>query len=229
MYPARLARKTIWRYAMKMLSYASFIPPLIAVHFGLMTAGGAVAQDAQTGSIKGEITVRGVRSPENVLVYVEKLPGEHEPPSKPAKMDQKELTFIPHVLPIVKGMTVEFHNSDSLLHNVFWLKSKDGSYPGRNLGSWGKGGVKTFKFEKEGSVVLLCNIHAEMVGHVVVLQNPAFAVVGKDGLYEIKDVPAGQYTVKTWYSQPRKLRSKSAGVTVKAGESAELDFSLSRR
>jgi plastocyanin len=189
----------------------------------------AVAQDAKTGSIKGKITVRGVRSPENLLVYVEKLPSEHKPPSKPATMDQKELTFVPHVLPIVKGTTVEFQNNDSLLHNVFWLKSKDGSYPSRNLGSWGKGAAKTFKFEKEGSVVLLCNIHSEMVGHIVVLQNPAFAVVGKDGLYEIKDVPAGQYTVKTWYSQPRKLRSKSAKVTVKAGESTELDLSLSRR
>ncbi len=214
---------------MKMLSYASFILPLIAVHFCLVTAGGAVAEDAKTGSIKGKITVRGVRSPENVLVYVEKVPGEHKPPSKPAKIDQIKMVFIPHVLPIVKGTTVEFHNNDSLLHNVFWLKSKDGSYPSRNLGSWGKGGVKKFKFEKEGSIVLLCNIHPEMVGHVVVLQNPAFAVVGKDGLYEIKDVPAGQYTVKTWYSKPRKLRSKSATVTVQAGESAKLDFSLSRR
>ena len=189
----------------------------------------AVAQDAKTGSIKGEITVRGVRSPENVLVYVEKIPGEHKPPSKPAKMDQARMAFVPHVLAIVKGTTVAFHNNDSLLHNVFWLKSKDGSYSSKNLGTWGKGGVKKVKFEKEGSVVLLCNIHPEMEGHIVVLQNPAFAVVGKDGLYEIKGVPAGQYTVKTWYSKPRKLRSKSATVTVKAGESTELDFSLSRR
>ncbi len=202
---------------------------LLASLLVLTVCGLAGAQDAKTGSIKGEITVRGVRSPENVLVYVEKVPGEHKPPSKPAKIDQIKMAFSPRVLPIVKGTTVEFHNNDSLLHNVFWLKSKDGSYPGKNLGSWGKGGVKTFKFEKEGSVVLLCNIHPEMEGHIVVLQNPAFAVVGKDGLYEIKDVPAGQYTVKTWYTKPRKLRSKSAEVTVKADESAELDFSLSRR
>lgn len=195
----------------------------------LTACGLAVAQDAKTGSIKGEISVRGVRNAENVLVYVVEIPGEHNPPAEPAEVDQQKLAFVPHVLPIVKGTTVEFQNNDSLLHNVFWLKSRDGSYPSKNLGSWGKGGTKRFTFDKEGSVVLLCNIHPEMEGHIVVLQNPAFVVVGKDGLYEIKDVPPGEYTVKTWYSQPRKLRSKSAKVTVKAGESTELDFSLSRR
>ena len=80
-----------------------------------------------------------------------------------------------------------------------------------------------------GHVVLLCNIHAEMEGHIVVLQNPFFAVTGKDGLYEIKDVPPGQYTVTTWYPQPKKLKSKSAKVTVAAGKTAKLDFSLGRR
>lgn len=204
------------------------ITTLLASLLVLTACNFADAQEAQTGSIKGSVAVRGVRSPENVLVYVEEVPGEHNPPSESARMDQIKMAFTPSVLPIVVGTSVEFHNNDSLLHNVFWLKSKDGSYTARNLGSWGKGGVKTIVFDKEGSVVLLCNIHPEMEGHIVVLQNRAFALVDEDGFYEITGVPAGQYTVKTWYSQPRKLRSKTAEVTVTAGESTEQDFSLSR-
>jgi hypothetical protein len=132
-------------------------------------------------------------------------------------------------LPIVKGTVVTFINSDPVLHNVFWNKSDDGSYPAKNLGSWGKGASKEFTFDKEGSVTLLCNVHPEMESHVVVLQNSFFAVVGKDGAYEITGVPAGDYSVKAWYPSPKKLKAKSAKATVTAGQATKLDFSLSRK
>jgi plastocyanin len=188
------------------------------------------AQDnAATGTIKGRITVSGVRDAENVLVYVENAPGQFAPPPEPAQMDQQKLTFIPFVLPVVKGTKVNFLNSDSVLHNVFWSKSDDGSYPARNLGTWGKGASKDFTFDKEGAVTLLCNVHPEMESHVVVLQNPFFAVVGKDGAYEIKGVPPGQYSVKAWYANPKKLKAKTAKAAVAAGQATQLDFSLSRK
>ncbi|MFV2070047.1 MAG: plastocyanin/azurin family copper-binding protein, partial [Pirellulales bacterium] len=153
------------------------------------------ADEKPVGSITGTISVQGVRSPENVLVYIERAPGSYPPPKEVAHMDQEKLMFVPHVLPIVKGTAVEFLNSDSLLHNVFWPKNK--SYRARNLGTWGKGGKKKITFSKEGELVLLCNVHPEMEGHIVVLQNPFFALVGKEGSYKIDDVPAGKYTVKT--------------------------------
>jgi plastocyanin len=196
---------------------------------GLVASGVAIGQDAKTGSIKGEVTVSGVRSPENVVVYIEKAPGEFKPPEKPAAMDQKKLVFVPHVLPVVKGTAVRFLNSDPLLHNVMWPASDDGSYPARNLGTWGQGDARSFTFDQLGHVVLLCNIHAEMEGHVVVLQNPFFGVTGKDGQYQIKDVPAGEYTVKTWHPQPKKVKPQTAKVTVEAGKTATLDLSLGRR
>ena len=204
----------------------------LVLGLALVVAGPSVASGEEnaaegTGSIKGTVSASGVRSPENVLVYIEKAPGEYPPPKEPAEEDQVKLKFIPFVLPIVKGTTVKFLNSDPLLHNVFWPKGK--GYSGRNLGTWGKGASKKIKFDKLGEVVLLCNIHSEMEGHIVVLQNPFFAVVDKEGTYEIKNVPPGDYKVKTWYSKPKKLRSKSAKVTVKAGGATELDFSLSRR
>jgi len=183
----------------------------------------------KNGVIKGSISVRGVRNPQNVLVYLEKVEGEHKPPEKPAEMDQKKLKFVPHILPIVKGTTVRFMNSDPILHNVFWPKSKDGSYKSHNLGTWGKGGVRKYTFKKEGWVVMLCNVHPEMEGHIVILQNPFWALADKAGDYEIKNVPPGKYTLKTWYEKPRRLKSKSASVTVSAGGTTVQDFSLSRR
>jgi len=186
-----------------------------------------LAADGDKGTIEGSISVSGVRSPENVMVYLDEVPGDWQPPEKPAHMDQIKLVFTPRVLPIVKGTTVEFLNSDPILHNVFWPKGK--GYATRNLGTWGKGASKSYKFASLGEVVLLCNVHPEMEGHIIVLQNPFFAVVDKEGAYEIKDVPPGDYVLKTWYSNPKKLRPKTAEVTVKAGEAIEQDFSLSRR
>ncbi len=187
----------------------------------------ALAANGDTGAIKGSISVSGVRSPENVLVYLEQVPGEWAPPKDPAEMDQIKLSFTPAVLPIVKGTTVRFLNSDPILHNVFWPRGK--GYSTRNLGTWGKGASKNVTFSKLGEIVLLCNVHPEMEGHIVVLQNPFFAVVDKDGVYEIKNVPPGKYTLKTWYTKSKKLRSKKAEVTVTAGGETEQDFSLSRR
>lgn len=208
------------RFAIGMIALSTSLLVLIA-------ASSVWAADA-TGSIKGDITANGVRSPEDVVVYIESVPGEQKPPSKPAVENQKKLVFIPHVLVVVKGTTVKFQNGDPLLHNVFWPASDDGSYAAKNLGTWGQGDSRTFTFDKLGHVVLLCNIHAEMEGNVLVVQNPYFSVVGKDGAYEIKNVPPGDYTVTTWYPKPKKLKSKSAKVSVKAGEDSTLDFTLGK-
>lgn len=183
--------------------------------------------DDDKGSITGNISVSGVKSPEDVLVFVETVEGEWKPPADPAHMDQIKLVFIPRVLAVVKGTTVEFKNSDPILHNVFWPKGK--GYSTRNLGTWGKGSSKSFTFDKLGEVVVLCNVHAEMEGQIVVLQNPFFAVVGEDGDFKIEGLPPGEYQVKTRYTNSKKLRAKSATVTVKAGEATTQDFSLSRR
>jgi plastocyanin len=192
-------------------------------------AHGIADDDAASGSIKGKIKAAGVKDVEHVLVYVEKAPGEYKPPADQAEIDQEKLTFIPRVLPILKGTKVTFKNSDPVLHNVFWQKSRDGSYPAQNLGSWGKGATKEFTFDKEGSVVLLCNVHPDMEGHVVVLQNPFFVMADEDGSYEIKGVPAGEYSVKAWYPNPKKLKAESKKATVKADEATKLDFSLGRK
>ncbi len=164
---------------------------------------------ALAGAIKGKVAVPRARSLANMVVYVEKAAGEFPPAKEHATMDQKNLTFVPHVLPVVAGSTVDFLNSDQVLHNVFTPDKCANKF---NLGTWPKGEMRSMKFDKLGcSPVLLCNVHPEMEAFVVVLQNPYFAVTDKSGLFAIPGVPEGKYALRVWN---RKFLEGSWEVTV---------------
>jgi plastocyanin len=161
------------------------------------------------GTIKGKVTIPRARTLADIVVYVDKAPGEFHPPKQHPVIDQKNLSFVPHVMPVVAGTTVDFLNSDQVLHNVF---SPDKCVNKFNLGTWPKGEVRSVTFDKVGCApVLLCNVHPEMEGFVVTLQNPYFAVSDKSGLFAIHDVPAGTYTIKAWN---RKFLTVSQEVVV---------------
>jgi|GEM_PF-819925 len=183
----------------------------------------------QHGTVHGTITTEGARTPQDVLVYLSEVPGDFSPPKTPVEMDTKQLEFNPWVLPVLKGTTVLFNNRDRVKHNVAWSKSKDSSYPAKSLGTWGQGAVREFTYDREGIVAIGCKIHPEMAAYIVVLQNPFFAVVGEDGVYEFNNVPAGNYSLQTWYPNRRILRPQTKEVTITAGEVTIQDFSMSRR
>lgn len=169
-----------------------------------------VATPLLAGDLHGKVTAHGVRNAADAVVYVDKIAGKtFAPPAEHAKIDQKKMQFTPHVLPIVAGTTVDFLNSDAVLHNVF---SPDGCADHFNLGTWPQGQVKSFAFKKECFASLLCKVHPEMEGFVVALPTPYFAVTAADGTYHIKDVPDGAYTVKVWHP---KLKATSKSITVK--------------
>jgi len=109
-------------------------------------------------------------------------------------MDQKNTRFAPRVLPVQTGEQVQFLNSDPVFHNVFSLS------PARkfDLGRYRKGGSKFITFEKPGVVQVFCDIHAAMVGFVVVVDTPFFATIDAAGGYQINDVPEGEYDVLVW-------------------------------
>ncbi len=156
----------------------------------------AAAGPGFAGTVKGKVTTPRARSLANIVVYVEKAPGEFPPPAKHVVMDQKNLVFSPHVLPVVAGTTVDFLNSDDVLHNVF---TPDKCASRFNLGTWPKGEARSMKFDRLGcSPVLLCNVHPEMEAFVIVLQNPYFAVTDKSGLFSIAGLPEGRYTLRAW-------------------------------
>lgn len=159
----------------------------------------------------------------NTIVYIERVEGQFKPPTKNPEMNQKNLMFMPRVLPVLVGTTVNFLNNDDVLHNVF---TPDGCAGKFNLGSWKKGEIRTYKYDKVGcNSVILCNVHPEMEAYVVVLQNPYYALTDKDGNFSIKNVPAGKYVIKVWNE---KLKSASQEVTVKASGKVEISFMMKK-
>lgn len=183
----------------------------------------------ETGTITGMVTMRGLRNAADVVVYIDKIPGrDFEPPNEHAVMDQINLKFVPHVLPILVGTSVDFPNSDEVRHNVFTPSEVGGKF---NLGQYPKGVVKTVTFPEPGIVVLLCNVHTEMSAYVVVSETPYFAVTEvkpgqRTGEYTIKDVPPGTYVLKAWH---RKAEESTQRVEVPSNGTATVDFTLTRK
>jgi plastocyanin len=187
----------------------------------ILFAAIAVAVPLFAGDLHGKVSAKGVRNSADAVVYVDTVAGKtFPPPAEHARIDQKNMQFAPHVLPIVAGTTVDFLNSDALLHNVF---SPDACADHFNLGTWPQGQTKSFTFKKACFAALLCKVHPEMEGFVVVVPTPYFAVTGADGSYHIKDVPDGSYTVKVWHP---KLKATQKSVAVKGA--TEADFEIAK-
>ena len=191
---------------------------------------------AFAGNIKGTVKVKGLRTPENILVYLTKAPPGAADLSK-AKfvMDQRNLEFVPHVLPILVGATVDFPNNDKVDHNVFSM-SRTKKF---NLGSYTAGESKSVVFDKPGIVELRCDVHAEMAAYILVMKNPYFAVTDKQGHFEIpdsnsleqtglsgvKDLAAGKYFVKSWHE---KLKTQKQAVMVPENGDVTIQLDLTR-
>jgi len=168
--------------------------------------GGLSTRLSWAGEIKGKVTVQGIRSAGNIAVDAEAIPGKNfDPPAQHAVIDQKKMTFIPHVMIVVKGTTVDFLNSDRVGHNVYWPSVSGNKKLAHNLGTWPQGVKKSFQFNDLGAASLLCNVHLEMSGYVVVVSTPYFAVTDKEGTFEIENVPSGHYTLKTWSEEGKPV------------------------
>jgi len=180
-----------------------------------------LAGASYAGDIKGKVSVQGIKSAENIAVYVDAIPDKKfDAPTVKPVIDQARMSFIPHVSVVQVGTTVEFLNSDPVGHNVYWPSISGNKKLAHNLGTWPKGEKKAFQFNDPGVVSLLCNVHPEMNGYIVVSPTPYYAVTDKNGNYEIKNVPAGKYTLKTW-SEDGKVTTQSVEVTA-SGATADL-------
>ncbi len=177
-------------------------------------------QAAHAGSISGKARCRGIPDSSDIVLYAEReSPETITPPPTPVILDQINLRFVPHVLPVVVGTTVVFPNSDELRHNVFSFSSAKRF----NLGIYPKGASRQVTFDRPGEVALLCNIHLEMSAYVLVLQTPHFTVTHRDGGYNIKNVPAGKYTVKAWHES---CKPASHPIEIKGQEDSAWDIEL---
>ena len=151
-------------------------------------------------NIEGQVVVKSARDNSNAVVYIDKIPGKSfTPPSAPIPLDQVNLTFVPHVLPVLVGTRVAFPNSDDIRHNVF-SPTPSSKF---NLGTYPKSTTKYYVFDKPGTVTLLCNVHAEMSAYVIVTETPYFAVTDKAGNFTLKNVPPGNYVLKVWHERAK--------------------------
>jgi plastocyanin len=188
----------------------------------LIAASLVLTASSYAGSISGKLSgVSGVS-----VVYVDTIAGKSFPaPEAHPVLNQKGLAILPHILVTQTGSTVDFLNSDKVAHNVFWPSIQSGGKkgPGHNLGTWPQGEKRSFKFDQPGVVPVLCNVHPEMSGYIVVVPTPYFAETDASGAFKIENVPDGQYTVTAWH-EGAKAQSKPVAVS---GD-AKADFTLSK-
>jgi len=168
-----------------------------------------VANLAQAGEVKGKVSAAGLKSAQNIAVYIDAIPGKKfDHPAQHVAVDQQNLIFLPHTAVILQGTTVEFLNHDNVAHNVYW-PSIDGDKKLRHsMTIVSPNQKKSFEFDNLGVAQILCNLHPEMIGYIVVVPTPYFALTGPDGTFSIKDVPPGTYTLKTW-SEDGKATSQT--------------------
>src|SRR3954454_19081119 len=136
-----------------------------------------------------------------------------------AVMDQRNESFVPHVLAVTTGTTVDFPNSDRFYHNVFSL-SKPKTF---DLGRYAAGHSKPVRFDRPGIVRVFCDIHSHMNAFVLVFGHPFFSITDAEGRYRIDNVPPGSYTLVAWNEG---VAAESRGVTVSDGGLTEADFAL---
>ena len=161
-------------------------------------AGAAAA--GETGIVKGTVTIGG-KPTADAVISIEGLSKEqiksqmaHTKPPKRV-IDQRDLKFIPTVIAILAGETVDFPNNDKTWHNVY---SKGGAND-FDLGLYAAGKTRSQKFEKPGVARILCNAHPNMEAFVVVKDHPFFSASDRRGNYEIKNVPLGKLAVEIWH------------------------------
>ena len=185
-----------------------------------------MTQRAWGGTVEGRVSRGNSRTElSTVVVSVEDLNGPFQTSEEPAKakeMDQKGLRFVPHVLPILAGTTVDFPNSDPVSHNVFSISATKRF----NLGLYGRGMKRSIRFDQPGIVELLCNVHMEMSGYIVVLKNPYFAQAGADGDFRIQGVPAGRHRLRCW-SENSPVQEEE--IDVPSEGTVNVNFDLSSR
>jgi hypothetical protein len=199
-------------------------------------------QTPETGSVAGRIKLTRVRgtplpsnvyqpravnrhasppTPEirNVVVYLKEVPFRGTLPVSREVIRQENESFVPRVVTITRGSTVEFPNGDPFFHNVFSLSSAAtfdlGRYPSGKSGS--------FRFAKPGLVKVYCHIHSHMSASILVLNHPYFATPDLDGTFVLPDVPAGSYTIAGWHE---RVGERTRPVRVDAGQTARIELSL---
>ena len=156
--------------------------------------------------------------PPLAVVYLDgSFPQSGSLPTK--EVTQKDLTFIPALLPVRVGTKVEFPNLDDTYHNIFSYSPAKRFDLGRYRPD--ERPVPSEVFDKPGLVTLRCDIHEHMRGLILVLNTPHFVMTDTDGHFRLEGLPAGHYTLKAWIDS-RTTREKP--VDLKNRQTLHVDF-----
>ena len=166
------------------------------------------------------VTKGGVLSTQPPLAVVYLDGSFPQPASLPTKqVVQKDLTFVPALLPVPAGTKVEFPNLDDTYHNIFSYSPVKRFDLGRYRAD--ERPIPTQVFDKPGLVTLRCDIHQHMRGLILILNTPYFVMTDTDGHFRLSGLPAGHYTLKAWIDS-RTTREKP--VELKNGQTLHVDF-----
>src|ERR1700730_6093225 len=172
---------------MKVFSVRSLLPCLVAA-LSLTRADAGAPEFNLHGTAHA-----GGRSLPNAIVWLE-APNPPGSASGKVVLDQRNLSFSPHVLAVRMGTTVEFPNNDRVFHNVFSFR--DGKR--FDLGMYPVGMIRNVKFDQPGLSRIFCNIHPNMAAYVMTVDSSYFAVADETGRFLIASVPPGSYTYRPW-------------------------------
>jgi len=161
---------------------------------------------------------RDVSELDNVVVFVEMSRAVASPPRQ-AVIRQNQEEFVPHLVAVTTGSTVEFPNDDLIFHNVFSL-SRAATF---DLGRYPRDESRSETFRKPGIVKVFCHLHSHMSAIVRVFDHPYFVVPDRDGRFSIPGVPAGTHRVTAWHE---RVGNVTQDVTLADGGTVDLAFSL---
>jgi plastocyanin len=202
---------------------------LVTVALCVLAAGArGEAATVRESIIKGTITIAG-KPTADVVVSIEGVAPQAARAraallkSKKTLMDQREMKFIPYVLPVLAGTTVDFPNNDKIWHNAY-SKSAAREF---DLGLYPPGKSRSVTFDKAGEVRILCNVHPQMEAFIVVKDHPFFSAADKRGQFRVDGVPLGKFRIQVWHPQ---LGTTEAGVElVREGEIVDINFDLKKK
>ena len=175
--------------------------PVMTKRYEVVTKGGVVATN-----------------PPLAVVYLDGAPSSPGP--RPTKqLTQREMNFLPSLLPIQVGTRVEFPNEDDTYHNIFSYSPAKRFDLGRYRPD--ERPIPSQVFEKTGLVTLRCDIHEHMRGLILVLDTPHFTVTDADGRFRLANLPPGKYTLKVWIDS-KTIREQPVELT--RGTTLQIDF-----